>query len=165
MLVDDDADITGLYEFVADIPDTIFTIQNGGLSALRFLNNLNYDVDAIVLDLSMPDMDGISLTERIREQEHIRGMSAHTVTSIHQTEGPTPPDQISIKRHRISIFWFTGWTYSPDDPNDPVAVSARRLGVVKIYQKPVDPVELIVDVRRYLDEQKLLRSAGSSGKP
>lgn len=128
MVVDDDLSTLPLYEHVAKSDDTIITIQKGGLSALRFLDSINYDVDAVIVDLSMPDMDGITLSQEIRRQEHLRSIN-----------------------HPVMIVWFTGWQFNPDDPNDPLLVAQAEYDVKKICRKPCLPIDLIREVNQMLD--------------
>jgi CheY-like chemotaxis protein len=127
MLVDDDLEILPLYELAGEIEDTIITVQKGGLSALRFLYALNYEVDAIVLDLSMPDMDGITLTRQIRENEKLRS-----------------------KMNPISIYWFTGWPFDRNNENDPIVLGAKEHNVSKIWKKPHDPVQIVHEIKQAL---------------
>jgi CheY-like chemotaxis protein len=124
MFVDDDLEILPLYELAGEIEDTIITIQRGGLSALSFLHDLNYEVDAVILDLSMPDMDGITLTKQIRQNENLRS-----------------------KASPIKIFWFTGWPFDKRNELDPIMQGAAESQVEKVYAKPLDPVQIIKDVK------------------
>jgi CheY-like chemotaxis protein len=122
MLVDDDAEILPLYELAGEIEDTIIAIQHGGLSALRWLDKFNYDVDAVIMDLSMPDMDGLTLTKLIRNNEMIRS-----------------------KSHPTMIFWCTGW-----EINDTLVNAKDKYQVKQIFTKPVQPVDLVHRVKEIL---------------
>jgi CheY-like chemotaxis protein len=104
------------------------SIKEGGLSALKFLHELNYDLDAIVMDLSMADMDGITLTRHIRQNENLRS-----------------------KAHPIKIFWYTAWPFDPKNPNDPIVLGANELGVDKIYSKGCDMEQIIYEVKEIVD--------------
>ena len=128
MFVDDDADIVPLYEMVGRIDDTLITVRKGGLSALQFLHELNYDVDAVILDLSMPDMDGITLTEQIRRNEGLRS-----------------------KQTPIRIFWFTGWEFDADNPADTIMLAKQENHVEEIFKKPIPPVDLVTEVKQRLN--------------
>lgn len=124
MIADNELDVLPLYEMIAQIPDTIITIQNGGLSALRMLNRLNYDVDAVVLELAMSDLDGLSVTAEIRREEDIRQ-----------------------KRNKIKIFWLTG----EDVHNDPTLMDAKvNLKVQEVFYKPQDPRDIVYRVKQCL---------------
>jgi CheY-like chemotaxis protein len=122
MVVDDDLDILPLYELIGDIPDTIITIQTGGLNALKTLHALDYQVDAVICDLSMPDIDGLSLTTLIRRNEDIRSMEK-----------------------QIEIFWFTGY------PIDDTLLEAKvKYSVREIFVKPTPPDVMVQKVKEYL---------------
>lgn len=124
MFVDDDLTMLPLYELTGEIEDTLITIRKGGLSALSFLHDLNYEIDAVILDLSMPDMDGITLTRQIRQNENLRS-----------------------KLNPMKVFWFTGWPFDEDNENDPIILGAKETKVSKIYAKPHDPVRIIHEVK------------------
>lgn len=125
MFVDDDVDILPLYELAGRIEDTVITIRKGGLSALEFLHDLNYEVDAVIIDLSMPDMDGITLTKQIRQNENLRS-----------------------KRTPIKVWWFTAWPYDETNDEDPIMQGARSTNVEKVFPKPHDPVSMIREVKQ-----------------
>lgn len=124
VIVDDDMSILPLYEKIGAIADTSVIIRQSGLGALSFLHDINYEVDAVVTDLSMPDMSGISLTKHIRENEDLRSKD--------------PP---------IKIFWLTGWDYDADDLNDPITASCKEFNVEKIYLKDYDPVAIVLEIK------------------
>lgn len=124
MIAEDNLDMLPLYEIIGNIPDTIITIQTGGLSALRMLDRLNYAVDAAVIDLAMADRDGLSVTKDIRSQEDLRQ-----------------------KAHPIMLFWLT----VPDMANMPTILEAKtRLRVTEIFLKPHNPQDIVFKVRDYL---------------
>lgn len=131
MIVDDDADTAELVKFVAKNEGLFSSIKKGGLSALSFLHDLNYDVDAIIIDLSMPDMDGITLTKQIRQNENLRS------------------------KHNLSkIFWFTGWKFDENNPNDPIMLAAKETGVENVYSKPANLLEVIREVKETLGQPR-----------
>lgn len=112
MVVDDDIDTMSLVKFVARSEGLFVSIKKGGLSALSFLHDLNYDLDAIIIDLSMPDMDGIMLTKQIRQNENLRS-----------------------KQNPMKVYWFTAWPFNRNNPNDPIMVGAEENRVEKIFSK------------------------------
>jgi CheY-like chemotaxis protein len=128
MFVDDDLEMEPLYQYACRVNDLIFAVKGGGLSALRHLNDINYDIDAVILDLSMPDMDGITLTENIRRNESIRS-----------------------KAVPIRIFWFTGHPFDIDNPVDPITLAMNENQVEEIFTKPLAPVDLVTRVKEHLN--------------
>jgi CheY-like chemotaxis protein len=123
MIVDDDLDVLSLYSVVGDIEDANIAIADGGFSALKWLERFNYNVDAVVIDLSMPDVDGLTLTKLIRSNEAIRS-----------------------KTHPIKLFWFTGW-----EINDTLANAKTKYGVREIFEKPMAPIDLVHKVKEMLN--------------
>lgn len=126
LFADDDLDLLRLVEHCGGTPDTIIT-NSGGLTALRSLDALNYEVDAAILDLSMPDRDGVSVTQDIRREESIRS-----------------------KAHPMRIFWLTG----VDVVNDPTLMDAKeKYHVQEVFIKPVFPELIIERVKQSLLEE------------
>lgn len=124
VIVDDDLNVLPLYEIIGEIENTTVVVRQSGLGALSFLHEVNYEVDVVVADLSMPDMSGIALTRHIRENEDLRSKSP-----------------------KIKIFWLTGWTYNKDDLNDPITSACTEYEVEKIYVKPYDLVAIIHEIK------------------
>lgn len=127
MVVDDDMDMASLVRLVAQNEGLFVSIKKGGLSALSFLHDLNYDLDAVIIDLSLPDMDGITLTKQIRQNEELRS-----------------------KRTPIKMFWFTSWPFEKDDPNDPIMLGAKENGIENVFTKQHDLPAIIREVKATL---------------
>lgn len=127
MFVDDDLDMQQIIAMIPVVPDIIVTVVLGGLAALQMLEKLNYFVHAAVLDLSMSDMDGITLTRQIIKQQEMRGVAL---------------------QDRIQIFWFTGY------PVDDIILEAQhRYNVIDIFPKPASPQDVLDKVKRHLSER------------
>ncbi len=123
MIVDDEIEYD-LWEYAARMTPASITVSSGGLHALKKLEKFNYNMDAVVLDLSMPDKDGLSLTKEIREQEDLRS-----------------------KAHPIKIFWCTGI----DVPGDPTLSHAfEEYRVTEVLRKPITPDEIMRRVYQYI---------------
>ena len=63
-------------------------VANNGLLALDALERMDWQVDAILMDIQMPEMDGITATKEIRRRESINGkrlpifaLTAHALKS------------------------------------------------------------------------------------
>lgn len=132
MVVDDSLEEVRMLEYLASVDDTVIAIRRGGISALEFLHRLDYEIHGVITDLSMPDMDGITLTEQIRRQERLRS-----------------------KLIPIKIIWYTGWDYDENDENDPIIEAKNKLGVLRIYRKTeYDPIQLITDLKTIIEEEE-----------
>jgi CheY-like chemotaxis protein len=128
MLVDDDINTRELMSIVAESQGLFISIKEGALSALGFLHELNYDVDAVIIDLSLPDMDGITLTKQIRQNENLRS-----------------------KQHPMKVFWFTGWPFDRKNPNDPIMLGAKDTHVEHVYAKPYDSTTILREVKETIE--------------
>lgn len=64
LVVEDDAAIGNLMRTTLETQDYQFQIANTGASAL--LATVSYNPDAIILDLGLPDMDGVEIIKKIR---------------------------------------------------------------------------------------------------
>ena len=73
LIVDDKPANLIALETLLETPDRILINANNGKDALKI--TLNRDIDLIILDVQMPDMDGLEATSAIREQE--RGTKKH----------------------------------------------------------------------------------------
>jgi CheY-like chemotaxis protein len=124
VIVDDNIDILPLYEAIGEIKNTSIIVRQSGLGALSFLHEVNYEVDAVITDLSMPDMSGIALTRHIRENEDLRS-----------------------KDPRLKIFWLTGWDYDKTDCNDPIMSASVEYNVIKIYPTPYDLTAIVYEIK------------------
>jgi CheY-like chemotaxis protein len=131
MFVDNDLDYLAMVELAAQTQHTFIAIENGGISALGKLAKMNYEVDAIVTDLAMRDMDGITLTEQIRRNENIRRTA-----------------------RQIDIYWFTGYDYDAKDPNDPIARGIIQNNVKKVFTKPYAVTSIFEEVKAAVDASK-----------
>lgn len=121
MIVDNDADTLALWRMIHDNRDAIWILR-GGMSAQRELRKIDYEIDAVITDLAMDDIDGITLTEHIRRNERIRE-----------------------KENQCLIFWFTGFPVTKTLEN-----LKADLNVTEIFLKPMDPQSLIERVKGYL---------------
>jgi CheY-like chemotaxis protein len=138
MFVDNDLDYLELFEQAVKGEDTLLAIEVGAIKALSHLAILGYKVDAIVTDLAMGDMDGITFTEAVRRNERIRRL---------------PP---------IDVYWFTGYGYDPNNPLDPITQAARELGVKKIFMKPYLPLDIINEVKAITEPKDFSNNGGKS---
>ncbi|MDQ3328447.1 MAG: response regulator, partial [Chloroflexota bacterium] len=68
LVIDDEPDVVGLIglAFQFNRPDYVIAEAYNGVEALNRLAAERYDL--IILDVSMPEMDGFEVTRRIREE-------------------------------------------------------------------------------------------------
>jgi CheY-like chemotaxis protein len=64
------------------------TVANNGREALNAIERMHWKVDAVLMDIQMPEMDGIAATKEIRRLESINGarlpifaLTAHAMKS------------------------------------------------------------------------------------
>lgn len=133
MVVDDKIEQLKMVEYASRVTETLIIIKKGGPSALEMLHEIDYEVDAVIADLSMPVMDGITFTEQVRRQEKIRA-----------------------KRVPIEFFWFTGFPFDAKNEFDPIMMAKKDNNVHKIFLKPHDAVDLIEQVKTILEDREVL---------
>lgn len=124
MFVDDSEDMMSIVEHYAEHnPGVFFTIRKGGFSAMQYLQNRNFRIDAVISDLMMPDMGGIKLAKKIREGERACG------------------------EHRMKIFWYTNLDFDQNDKYDPYTSAMLDYGIEKVFSKSQDLLEVIEEVK------------------
>jgi len=121
VFVDDDNDLSVLFRHIAESEGVETVVYTDGLKALRYLDTDQADIDVILLDLSLPILDGLTIAEQIRLNEE-----------IHPTRRP------------VDIAFITGCEVDATVQN-----VADRVGVRKIYQKPYDLEKLIQEVKTW----------------
>lgn len=134
LIVDYDADRKALVNHYRRHPDLIY-LHSRPTRALETLYELYADgecIDAAIIDLELPIMSGIELTQKIREMEKIRGAN-----------------------RRIPIFWFTAFTFDPENPKNYVTSQMRELEIVKVFHKPEDIIAVVEEVKGYVEREGL----------
>lgn len=121
MIVSNALDNNALWKLIQKSGDAIWSVQ-GALSALKRLKEIDYEIDAIVMDLALDDLDGIGLTEQIRRNESIRS-----------------------KVQGALIFWMSGHTINPT-----ILRAKVELSVMEIFLAPINPESLLAKVKAYL---------------
>lgn len=116
LLVDDEKEIIELMEiYLKNEGYTLFKASNG-LEALRILQI--HDIDLIILDIMMPEMDGIEACMKIREQRN------------------TPIIMLSAKSQDMDK--ITGLSIGADDyvtkPFNPLVLIARVKSQLRRYK-------------------------------
>lgn len=69
LIIDDESDVRLLLEHLLDRdafePETV----EGGKQALEYIQNRSENFDIVILDISMPDMDGFEVLQHIQEMD------------------------------------------------------------------------------------------------
>jgi CheY-like chemotaxis protein len=126
LLVDNDPDWIELSQAVAELEGIYFSAHLYPDSALRVLQQTRYKMSAIIVDLKMPIMDGITMTSQIIRNQDVRQI---------------PPEE------RIPIFWATGALITDD-----ILRLQEKYCVVRIFEKPVDPLFMLKTVQNYTEK-------------
>lgn len=130
VIIDDDIeDLTDWEAVATERPEVTFLIYQTASAALLRLGQqpFNYNVDAIILDLELTDLDGLTLTKQLRRNEHIRRRA-------------TP----------IKIWWATDWPFDPHDEHDPVARVMREQRVCNLIPKAASLRDILAKVEASL---------------
>lgn len=124
LLVDDDEETLHIVTFMLfDIGFGVVGMTDGG-KALEFLKNHQGKVDAVVLDLSLPVLDGLTVAEQIRFNEETFRL---------------PP---------VPIAFYTGHHQQEGGATERVAA---KCNVEKIFHKPDDTPELGEKIKEWLE--------------
>ena len=67
MVVDDDEPLRDLVRLILESGGCLAKVADGGDEALERLNSQGADLDAVILDLSMPDVTGVQVYQAMQE--------------------------------------------------------------------------------------------------
>jgi CheY-like chemotaxis protein len=127
LFVDDNPDSTELFEIIALQSDIKPTVCNDSTDALKLLEAEEFD--AVILDLSMPVIDGLTLAEEIRQNE-----------------------QNKPHKKPVCIIFYTARTI-----DGAIQRVAQRVGVERIYQKGgnKDLSDILMEVKSICGERQM----------
>jgi CheY-like chemotaxis protein len=127
LFVDDNPDSTELFEIIALQSDIKPTVCNDSTDALKLLEAEEFD--AVILDLSMPVIDGLTLAEEIRQNE-----------------------QNKPHKKPVCIIFYTARTI-----DGAIQRVAQRVGVERIYQKGgnKDLNDILMEVKSICGERQM----------
>lgn len=132
LIVDDEADIRNIVSIYLINNDFETVEAENGLKALEIINNEN--IDLAILDVMMPDMDGISLCIKIREKTNI------------------PIVMLSAKDQDMDK--VMGLTSGADDylakPFNPIELLARVRAQLRRFNE-LNPVQMNSELLKYND--------------
>lgn len=119
--VDDDPNLIEIMRTIMmNYPRISSHLHHSIAGASKILNFYHYDVDAIILDMSLEDGSGRKFTSQIRHQEKVFSL-------------PKP----------IAIFWYTGWPIDLNDLYDPNTQAYYAYSVAELFSKSIDAPTLI----------------------
>ena len=124
LFVDDNPDITNLAAAIAaQMPNVETIVCNNGADAVKLTAKNRFD--AVVLDLSMPAMDGLTVAEEIRRNE-----SAQIVNA--------PP---------TNLVFYTAATVNPAVHRAVIQFDVRR-----VYGKPFDISSIFEEIKGWITQ-------------
>ena len=116
LMVDDQPDKLLSYEIILRELGENLIMAGSGREALEYL--LHTDVALILLDVSMPEIDGFELAALIRQHPRYQQTAIIFISAIHQTyldqlKGYAPPPLCSLQGVP-DLFWRQGRVYMAD---------------------------------------------------
>lgn len=121
LIIDDNPDVAPMFDILNQTENLRAYVLESGIEALEYLET--HEPDAVLVDLAMPILDGITCVEEIRRNE-----SLHT----------------SKKRVRLAF-------YTSHSLNEVVEDVMRETEVERIFHKPLDPFTLVEEVKKWLN--------------
>ncbi len=134
VVIDDNHDTLELMKYKLSTAGFEVEIFDSGTPALDFLKRDGIDVDAIILDLSLPTLDGLTIAEQIRLNE--------------QTFAKPP----------APMAFYTAYSQTAGGATERVA---ERCGVDFIWHKPADTPDIEIKIKHWLDAKKSERMTRS----
>lgn len=121
LFIDNDTEMSELYRLNGESAGFETKVCTSGLDGLKYLND-GGEADAIILDLAMPGLDGLTVAEEIRRNEE-----------VNLTEKP------------VHIFFITAY-----DVDETIRRVGQNVRVEKIYRKPCHLDAMLEEVRQRL---------------
>ena len=115
LLVDDSTSMREMVSFTLREAGHEVSEAEDGVEAFDFANNQM--VDLVITDVNMPNMDGITLTAKLRQLEDYRFTPILILTTETGVE----------KKQQGKIAGATGWIEKPFDPDNLIATVNRVL--------------------------------------
>jgi CheY-like chemotaxis protein len=122
LCVDNDTEITELYQIYGERAGFETKVCTSGADALTYMAEVDL-IDAIILDLAMPTIDGLTAAQEIRRNEGL------------------------VNKKPSKIFFL-----SAHNIDDTIRRIAEETGVLKIYQKPFELDILMEEIKEFLHE-------------
>ncbi|MBZ4396394.1 HAMP domain-containing protein [Myxococcus sp. XM-1-1-1] len=120
LVEDDDVQRSSLVSLLAEGGDVVVTAVATGQEVLQKLEEGEYD--CLVIDLLLPDMDGIKLVEEVKTQQRFRDLPI----VIYTGKELTPKDEARLRRYTGSVILKSG-TKSPEQLLSDTALFLHRL--------------------------------------
>ncbi|WP_425538043.1 HAMP domain-containing protein [Myxococcus stipitatus] len=120
LVEDDDVQRSSLVSLLADGGDVQVTAVATGQEVLQKLEEGEYD--CLVIDLLLPDMDGIKLVEEVKTQQRFRDLPI----VIYTGKELTAKDEVRLRRYTGSVILKSG-TKSPEQLLSDTALFLHRL--------------------------------------
>jgi CheY-like chemotaxis protein len=133
LVEDDSAQVIGISELFRPGDDVQLTVAHTGKEALEALAKSEFD--CAILDLLLPDMDGIALLEQIKRDDRHRDLPVIVYTS----KDLTPKEESRLKRYAGSVILKDG-AHSPDR-----LVQEASLFLHRVHEKLPDGVKQFLD--------------------
>lgn len=131
VIIDDQKDVLGIYNELTKFGEIDFKVFSDPLDAMKFFRNTNDKIEAIITDLAMPDIDGLTLAEKIRSSEKNSGTS-----------------HIPVKLGFLTAYPKT----------DAIERIMEKENVDRFWNKPTDPVMLLNDIQQWISEENYVLS-------
>ncbi|MCP3165340.1 HAMP domain-containing protein [Myxococcus sp. QH3KD-4-1] len=120
LVEDDDVQRNSLVSLLAEGGDVVVTAVATGQEVLQKLEEGEFD--CLVIDLLLPDMDGIKLVEEVKTQQRFRDLPI----VIYTGKELTPKDDARLRRYTGSVILKSG-TKSPEQLLSDTALFLHRL--------------------------------------
>ena len=114
LFVDDSASMRQMIRFILEDADYSVVEAADGVEALR---KLDPEIDMIITDLNMPNLDGIELLKRVREDPDYKFLPVMVLTK----------ESAASTKQKYKELGATGWISKPFKPEELLAVVDKVL--------------------------------------
>lgn len=114
LFVDDSASMRQMIRFILEDADYEVVEAVDGVEALRKLNN---KIDMIITDINMPNLDGVGLLKRVREDPEYKFLPVMVLTK----------ESAASTKQKSKEIGATGWIHKPFKPEELLAAVDKVL--------------------------------------
>ena len=103
LIAEDSAFYRNQYKKICKEWDINFTIAEDGAEAYRLLNEVDKDFDMVMTDIMMPNMDGLELTKKIRQESKWNNIPIVAISTLIKDEDKKAAMDAGVDKYLVKL--------------------------------------------------------------